>query len=167
LRERRARYPVGTPKSRLRHHAATLLEQSGWQEVQAGLEVRLVAHPDGEPGQSYVLCRSAARAEKKRAMLRRQSGRPAEALGRIAVASAKHRQADLEAVGRPLAARRASIPPPPRSCTRRCATTPPVGSCGPEIASDVPAGQKAHRQKAAYLLRTHCEETDPALLWRW
>jgi hypothetical protein len=29
------------------------------------------------------------------------------------------------------------------------------------------AGQKAHRQKGAYLLRTNCEETDPALLWRW
>jgi len=26
------------------------------------------------------------------------------------------------------------------------------------------AGQKAHRQKSAYLLRTNCEETDPALL---
>lgn len=31
----------------------------------------------------------------------------------------------------------------------------------------VAAGQKAHRQKGAYLLRANCEEADPALLWRW
>jgi hypothetical protein len=61
---RKARYLVGTPKSWLRHHEATLLEQTNWQQVQDGLEVRLVAHPDGEPGEKYVLCRSAARPRK-------------------------------------------------------------------------------------------------------
>ena len=40
-------------------------------------------------------------------------------------------------------------------------------TCGLEIVSEVAAGQRAHRQKGAYLLRTNCEETDPALLWRW
>ncbi|MEN9634507.1 MAG: hypothetical protein RL077_2911, partial [Verrucomicrobiota bacterium] len=55
-RSRKARYLVGTPKSWLRHHEATLLEQTNWQQVQDGLEVRLVAHPDGEPGEKYVLC---------------------------------------------------------------------------------------------------------------
>ncbi len=34
LRARKARYLVGTPKSWLRHHEATLLEQSDWHEVQ-------------------------------------------------------------------------------------------------------------------------------------
>ena len=38
---------------------------------------------------------------------------------------------------------------------------------GLRIASDVVAGRKAYRQKGAYLLRTNCEETDPALLWHW
>jgi hypothetical protein len=38
---------------------------------------------------------------------------------------------------------------------------------GLRIASEVVAGRRAHRQKGAYLLRTNCEETDPALLWRW
>jgi transposase len=42
LRERKARYLVGTPKNWLRAHEQTLLEQSGWQEVQHGLEMRLV-----------------------------------------------------------------------------------------------------------------------------
>jgi hypothetical protein len=69
LRERKARYLVGTPKSWLRAHEQTLLDQTEWQQVQAGLEVRLVAHEGGEPGERYVLCRSGARAEKERAML--------------------------------------------------------------------------------------------------
>ena len=40
-------------------------------------------------------------------------------------------------------------------------------AAGLRIASRLDAGQKVHRQKGAYLLRTNCEETDPALLWKW
>ena len=47
-----------------------------------------------------MLCRSAARTEKERAMLQRQSDRLAEALGRIAVWLERHPQSDHEAVGR-------------------------------------------------------------------
>jgi hypothetical protein len=35
------------------------------------------------------------------------------------------------------------------------------------IASDIERGQQAALRKGAYLLRTNCEETNPALLWRW
>ena len=38
---------------------------------------------------------------------------------------------------------------------------------GLRISSRLDAGQKAHRQRGAYLLRTNGEETDPALLWKW
>lgn len=38
---------------------------------------------------------------------------------------------------------------------------------GLRVSSRLDAGQKAHRQKGAYLVRTNCEETDPALLWKW
>ena len=37
LRERKARYLVGTPKSWLRAHDKTLLEQSDWKSVREGL----------------------------------------------------------------------------------------------------------------------------------
>lgn len=47
LRERKALYIVGTPKSELRHFEAALLEEENWTAVQAGLEARLVEHPDG------------------------------------------------------------------------------------------------------------------------
>ena len=100
LRERKARYLVGTPKSWLRHHEATLLEQSDWQQVQDGLEVRLAEHPDGQANEKYVLCRSTARAQKERAMLQRQSNRLTAALIKIDAWLRRNPQADLENVGR-------------------------------------------------------------------
>lgn len=44
------------------------------------MEVRLVAHPDGQGQEQYILCRSTARAEKERAKLARQSERLCEEL---------------------------------------------------------------------------------------
>ena len=72
LRERGARYIVGTPKSQLKAFQAKLLEEEDWTQVQPGVEAKLVAHPDGAPGEQYVLCRSGARREKELAMLERQ-----------------------------------------------------------------------------------------------
>ena len=69
LREREARYIVGTPKSRLKKFQAHLLEDKDWTEVQDGVEVKLVAHPDGQGAEQYVLCRSSARRQKEAAMI--------------------------------------------------------------------------------------------------
>lgn len=167
LRERKARYLVGTPKSWLRHHEAALLEQSDWQEAQAGLEVRFVAHPDGPPGEKYVLCRSGARAEKERAMLQRQSDGLTAALGRIGASLARQPQTDQEAVGRRIGRALGKFPAAAAIIQATVQRDAAGRATGLEIASVVAVGQKAHRQKGAYLLRTNCEETDPALLWKW
>jgi hypothetical protein len=167
LRERKARYLVGTPKSWLRHHEAVLLAQTDWQEVQAGLEVRFVAQPDGQPGERYVLCRSAARADKERAMLQRQSDQLALALGRIARRLELKPTGDLEAVGRQIGRALGKYPAAAAIIATSVRRDAADWACGLEIASNLVAGQKAQRHKGAYLLRTNCEETDPALLWRW
>jgi hypothetical protein len=167
LRARKARYLVGTPKSWLRHHEAALLARTDWQEVQAGLEVRLVTQPDGEPGEKYVLCRSTARAEKERAMLQRQSDQLAAALGRIATRLEKRPQGDLEAVGRKIGCALGKYPAAAAIISATVRRDAVNRACGLQVASDLAAGQKAQRHKGAYLLRTNCEETDPALLWRW
>jgi len=167
LRERKARYLVGTPKSWLRQHEAALLEQSEWKEVQDGLEVRLVAHPDGEAGEKYVLCRSSARAEKERAMLQRQSDGLTAALVRIDAWLHRSPQADLEAVGRRIGRALGHYPSAAAIVNARVQTDDQGRAGRLEITSDLNTGQKAHRQKGAYLLRTNCEETDPAQLWRW
>jgi transposase len=167
LRERRARYLVGTPKSWLRRHEAALLERTSWQEVQDGLEVRLVEHPDGEAGEQYILCRSSARAEKERAMLQRQSERLTEALVRVAQWLQRQPQTDQEAVGRRIGRALGKYPAAAAIIEATVLSDESGRAVGLRIASDVVAGRKAYRQKGAYLLRTNCEETDPALLWRW
>ena len=167
LRERRARYLVGTPKSWLRRHEVVLLDRTSWQEVQDGLEVRLVEHPDGEAGEQYILCRSSARAEKERAMLQRQSERLTEALVRIARWLQRQPQADHEAVGRRIGRALGQYPAAAAIIEATVLSDESGRAVGLRIASDVVAGRKAYRQKGAYLLRTNCEETDPALLWRW
>ena len=47
LRSREARYIVGTPKSQLKQFEPQLLEKENWAQVQDGVEVKLVPHPDG------------------------------------------------------------------------------------------------------------------------
>lgn len=59
------RYIVGTPKGMLRRFERDLLE-GPWQQVQEGLEVQRVASPKGD--ETFILCRSARRREKEKAM---------------------------------------------------------------------------------------------------
>jgi hypothetical protein len=68
LREREGQYIVGTPKALLRSFERQLTEQD-WQEVQAGVEVKLVPGPDGS--ETFVLTRSADRRLKEEAMHQR------------------------------------------------------------------------------------------------
>lgn len=69
LRERDARYIVGLPKRQMRRHEAQLLKESDWTEVQPGVEVKFVEHPDGGGSEQYVVCRSADRRQQEAAML--------------------------------------------------------------------------------------------------
>jgi hypothetical protein len=167
LRERKARYLVGTPKSWLRAHERTLLAQSDWKTVQDGLEVRLVEQPGGEPGERYVLCRSGARAEKERAMLARQSERLTEELIKIDTWLRRAPQADQETVGRRIVRHPGKYPAAAAIVVANVIHDAGGRAAGLRVSSRPEAGQKAHRQKGAYLLRTNCEETDPALLWKW
>lgn len=167
LRARKARYLVGTPKSWLRAHEAALLEKTEWQQVQAGLEVRLVEHPAGEPGERYVLCRSDARAEKERAMLQRQSDCLTAELIKIDAWLRRSPQSDHEVVGRRIGRHLGKNPAAAAILCAEVRRDEQGRACSLQITSALEGGQTAYRQKGAYLLRTNCEETDPVLLWRW
>ena len=65
LREGGRRYIVGTPKGMLRQFERELLS-SDWESMRDGLEVKLCPSPDGE--ETFILCRSADRREKEKAM---------------------------------------------------------------------------------------------------
>ena len=66
LRQRKACYLVGTPKSRLTAFEEHLTEQD-WQRASAEVEVKLCP----ADGDIYVLCRSQGRIQKEQAMRRR------------------------------------------------------------------------------------------------
>ena len=167
LRQRKALYIVGTPKSELRHFEAALLGEENWMEVQAGLEARLVEHPDGNGSEKYVLCRSTARAEKERAMLERQSQRLAEELARIHAGLARKPQEDLEKVGRRIGRGQGKYPAAAKIIEARVKRDATGHAFGLDFWSCLERGQQAHQRQGAYLLRTNCEETDLATLWRW
>lgn len=80
LRQEGRRYILGTPKSMLKRFEGELLSQD-WKQVHEGLEVRLCAAPGGE--EVFILCRSAERRAKERAMHERFERRIEEGLKRI------------------------------------------------------------------------------------
>lgn len=67
LRQEQRRYIIGTSKSQLKHFE-TELQQSDWQKVRDGLEVKRCPSPDGEVDEFFILCRSTARQAKEQAI---------------------------------------------------------------------------------------------------
>jgi len=89
LKDGGRRYIVGTPKSQLRRFEQELL-RSDWQQVREGLEVRLCPSPDGK--ESFILCRSSARAIKEKQIHDRFEKRMEKGLVKLAESCRKKRQ---------------------------------------------------------------------------
>ena len=82
LRQTGRRYIIGAPKSELKKFALELARPDGWRMVNEGVEVKLTRHP--EIDETVILCRSADRRIKERAMHDKFSQRIEEAFGRLA-----------------------------------------------------------------------------------
>jgi transposase len=82
LRQTGRRYIIGAPKSELKKFALELARPDGWRMVNEGVEVKLTRHP--ETDETVILCRSADRRIKERAMHDKFSQRIEEAFGRLA-----------------------------------------------------------------------------------
>ena len=166
LRARQGQYIVGTPKAQLRQFERHLMEQD-WHEAQPGVEVKLVAGPDGD--EKFILARSADRRAKEQAMHQRfverlEAGllqlQAAAASGRLRDAGEAHRRwGRLQAQNwRASGAFDVTIRMP----------TEPRGPARLEVSWK--RNQRWHTWKSlsegCYLLRTNLTETDPATLWR-
>lgn len=81
LRKRKGRYIVGTPKSMLKTFEKELVEKE-WQEVEEGINVKLCPGPEGD--ETFVLCHSAERREKEKAMVARFEDRIETGLEKLA-----------------------------------------------------------------------------------
>jgi transposase len=86
LRARGSRYIVGTPKEELKRFEQELLKGT-WKEIREGLDVRIV--PGSAGSETFILCRSADRAAKERAMRQRFEQRIEKGLEAIAKGCAR------------------------------------------------------------------------------
>ena len=77
IRKRGGQYVVGTPRSHMKQFEAELL-QDDWRQVRPEVEVKKVAIPQGE--ETYILCRTAGRKEKEKAIRNRFSSGMEKAL---------------------------------------------------------------------------------------
>jgi transposase len=81
IRKRGGQYLVGTPRSQMKQFEEELLKED-WTQVRPDVEVKKVAIPQGE--ETYILCRTAGRKEKEKAIRNRFSARMEDALKRLA-----------------------------------------------------------------------------------
>ena len=77
IRKRGGQYLTGTPRSQLKRFEEELLKED-WTRVRPEVEVKKVAIPQGE--ETYILCRTAGRKEKEKAIRSRFSNRMETAL---------------------------------------------------------------------------------------
>lgn len=168
LRARNARYLVGTPKSQLKKFEQQLLDKNGWHDVQPGLEARIVDHPDGDGTEKYVLCRSTARAGKERAMLQRQIDNLTAELQKIDTSLKKRPQSDTGKIERRIGRWLGKYPAAAKLISAKVEKDKESGEAtGLKITTDQTKHDWTESSHGAYLLRTNCDETDPAQLWKW
>ena len=89
LQSQKRRYIIGTPKSQLKHFEQELLS-ADWEKIREGLEVKACPSPDG--AETFILCRSEARAQKEKAIHDRFEKRIEKGLEKIAESCRKRKQ---------------------------------------------------------------------------
>lgn len=166
MRQKGARYLVGTPKSMLKKFEQELLGQD-WEEVQPGVEVRLCpSHED--KGETFVLCRSQGRKEKENAILNRFVGNMESSLAKMAARMESGRLKDRQKAERQIGRLQERNS---RSASLFTVTVTETGT-GEEkrLRMDVQKNEERYRQLMEtggnYLLRTNWTEVDPKTLWR-
>jgi len=99
LQQTDRRYLIGTPKSELKRWSRELADSGDWQSVREGVEAKLCRGPEGQ--ETFLLCRSADRREKEKAMHERFAKRIELRLERLALRLERARQRlDRETIGR-------------------------------------------------------------------
>ena len=107
IRQRGGQYLVGTPRRQRKQFEEELLKDD-WTQVRPDVEVKKVPIPQGE--ETYILCRTAGRQEKERAIRRRFSARMEDALQRLAKSIETGRLKDRHKMERRLGRIQASHP---------------------------------------------------------
>jgi len=166
LRDRGAFYIVGTPKAMLRQFERYLTDRD-WQEVQAGVEVKLVPGPDGN--ETFILARSHDRREKERAMHQRFIERMETGLRRLQAAAESGQLRDVGIARERLGRLKERNWRAASAFDIRIRTIAhPTGKARLSITwtRDPRWSEWKALSEGCYLLRTNRVEADPVLLWK-
>jgi transposase len=165
LRSREGQYIVGTPRTMLRQFEQHLVDK-GWQEVQEGVEVKLVPGPEGT--ETFILARSADRRQKEQAIHRRFTERFQAALVRMQAQVESGRLKDLALANRRLGrlAQQYWRASGAFRVTIQRRRGPGKARLKIHWQRDTRWSDWAALSEGCYLLRTNLTETDPATLWK-
>ena len=167
LRARDARYIVGTPKAQLKKFEAQLLDEKNWAEVQPGVEVKLVFHPDGATQEQYILCRSSARRQKEAAIIELARQRLRAQLDKTHATLQRRPTKNAGLIERRIGRWLGRFPAAERLLEVTVERDAMERACGLKITERAERTAWAEHAHGAYLLRTNCTEKAPAKLWHW
>src|ERR1039458_4019029 len=160
IRKRGGQYLVGPPRRQLKRFEAELL-QDNWTQVRPDVQVKQVAIPQGE--ETYILCRTAGRQEKEKAIRKRFSTRMEAALRALEKIIASGRLKDRFKMERRLGRIQARHPQVNDLFEVTLRDTP----AGVRLVWEMKADRKAWRdlREGAYLLRTNLTADSAEELW--
>jgi transposase len=192
VRGRGGHYIVGTPKASLRKFEAHLIDQD-WEQVEAGIDVKLVRSPDGD--ETFILARSEERREKDKAIHQRFIERMETGLKKLQAAMESGRLHDESVAQRRLGrlqgenSRAAKLfdvqierlpadnsrPTQPEGTNDRPSDSQPASGkgkskCQPRLRITWQRNETwntwLRMSQGCYLLRSNLNETDPKSLWK-
>jgi len=160
IRKRGGQYLTGTPRSQMKQFEAELLKED-WTRVRPEVEVRKVAIPQGE--ETYILCRTAGRKEKEKAIRNRFSNSMEKALRGLQKTIAAGRLKDRNKMERRLGKIQARHPQVNDLYDVALKDTPE----GVRLFWQIKEDRKNWREsrEGAYLLRTNLQAETAEELW--
>lgn len=160
IRKRGGQYLVGTPRRQMKRFEAELLKDN-WTQVRPDVQVKQIAIPQGE--ETYILCRTAGRQEKEKAIRKRFSTRMEAALQALEKSIARGRLKDRYKMERRLGRIQARHPQVNDLFDITLRDTP----AGARLVWEMKEDRKAWRdlREGAYMLRTNLQADSAEQLW--
>jgi transposase len=160
IRKRGGQYLVGTPRRQMKRFEAELLKDD-WTQVRADVEVKQVAIPQGE--ETYILCRTAGRKEKEKAIRKRFSLGMEKALQALEKSIASGRLKDRYKMERRLGRIQARHPQVNDLFEVTLRETP----AGVRLLWEMKKDKEAWRdlREGAYMLRTNLQADSAEQMW--
>src|ERR1700728_3322671 len=160
IRRRGGQYLVGTPRRQMKRFEEELMRDD-WIQVRGDVEVKQVAIPQGE--ETYILCRTASRKEKEKAIRKRFSTRMKAALEALEKNIASGRLKDRYKMERRLGRIQARHPQVNDLFEVTLRDTP----AGVRLVWEMKEDRKAWRdlREGAYMLRTNLQADSAEQMW--